>query len=304
MKDEELVSAVTNSLYDTIHAGEYATWEDLCVEIHVSNAQKPFDGIVIWGKTDDSGKNFFSISLRKGFGKDDPGTEIAKTFSETASLKDLETCLTDFLTSKEAQHEANSISDKEEPLNRFLRINGQEFSFDDVAKALGMEVSPHVQPVQVELCQRVDSGVLVAKGAYFDQDDYPGIDVELHLPAEKDSIPIIVSRTEQPQPDGEDHALRTFGYDRNNEYFMYFDTDLRPDAQVYEQMLRPSLTVAGNPGLDVDVMADNPYVNYKGYSSLVSQKEGLDSKIHAASSRSLQDQSYSDKSEKHGKTFR
>lgn len=193
---------------------------------------------------------------------------------------------------------------KKEAMNRFLRINGQEFSFDDVVKALGIEVSPNIQPVQVELCQRVDSGVLVAKGAYFDQDDYPGIDVELHLPAEKDSIPIMVSRTEQPQPDGEDHALRTFGYDRNNEYFMYFDTDLRPDAQVDEQMLRPSLTVAGNPGLDVDVMADNPYVNYKGYSSLVSQKEGLDSKIHAASSRSLQDQSYSDKSEKHEKTFR
>lgn len=149
-------------------------------------------------------------------------------------------------------------------MDRFIRVNGKEFSFEEVAKALGFEVAPHLDPVQVHLCQQIEDGVLVAKGAFFDKDDYPGMDVELELPEEKDSMPVIISRTEQPRLDTEERGVRTFCYNRENEYFMYFDVDTRTDDEVDKEIDVPSVVLSGSRLAEVDVYEENTFVRYRG----------------------------------------
>lgn len=149
-------------------------------------------------------------------------------------------------------------------MDRFIRVNGRDFSFEEVAKALGLEVASHLDPVQVHLCQRVDDGILVAKGAFFDKDDYPGIDLELELPAEKDSLPVMISRCEQPRADGEARGLRNFCYSRADEYFMYFDVDTRADDVVDKEGVEATLVLSGSRSADVDVYEENSFIKYKG----------------------------------------
>lgn len=168
--------------------------------------------------------------------------------------------------------------------NRFLRINGENYSLDTVVRALGVFI-PENESVQVSLCQRVDAGILVAKGAALDQDDYPGIDVELELSADKDSIPIMISRTEQPRPVEEEHALRTFCYDRTDEYFMCFDVDVRPDREVEEHYFPPELIVSGSPDNCVVVSCENQYVDFQGVQNVTPKKESLQTLIQAAASK-------------------
>lgn len=169
--------------------------------------------------------------------------------------------------------------------NRFIRINGQEFSFDEVAKALGLGVNSNIVPIKFELCQRVNGGILVAKGADFDYEDYPGIDIEYHLPKEKDSLPIMISRTEKPQFDDAEHTLRTFCYSREDEYFMYFDSDERPDKEVDERPISPSVVLSGSPNFSVDVTTENPYINYRGATEKPRDNSALTTKIQDAASR-------------------
>lgn len=285
MNNKEIVNDLTNRVSNEMLYGFHSTWEDFCVEMRIRDPARPFDGIVVWGETNDNGDKFFSVSLRKGLRDNDPGTEIVKRFSDSFSTEDLEKAVIDVLLASELNRSNQPVPEKEELRDRFLRINGQEFSFDEVARALGLDVSPELEPVQVALCQRVDSGVLVAKGSFFDHDDYPGIDLELQLPAEQDSMPIMISRTEQPRLEGESHNLRTFGYSRENEYFMFFDSDLRPDAEVDQEPRDQALTVSGDRWRSVEVFAENPYIEYKGYSA-PALKESLESKIQSAVSRS------------------
>ena len=290
MNNKEIVSNLINKVQDTLTASEHATWEDLCVEMEIRDDSRPYDGIVVWGEEDDFGVKYYSVSLRKGYSETDLGTEIVKCFSDYFSLESLEKAVIDALLAAEMNHN-NSISPKKETQNdRFLRINGKEFSFDKVAEALGLNPSPNREPVQVELCQRVDSGVLVAKGSFFDHDNYPGIDLELQLPPEKDTLPIMISRTEQPRPEGEEHPIRTYGYSRDDEYFMFFDSDLRSDAQVDEKPISPAITISGNRDYSVDVSCENPYVNYKGYSA-PSLANSLEARIQSAASRSAENHS-------------
>lgn len=187
-------------------------------------------------------------------------------------------------------------------MDRFIRVNGRDFSFEDVAKALEFEVGPYLDPVQVQLCQRVNDGVLVAKGAFFDNDDYPGMDVELELPEEKDSFPVIISRAEQPRvrksdafsgtrkeelgtrdgiADGDDldsgcgrgellgysdgyQGVRNFVYNRDGEYFMYTDVDSRPDEVVDRDGMEQRVMVSGSPKCEVEVYQENPWVRMMG----------------------------------------
>ena len=149
--------------------------------------------------------------------------------------------------------------------NRFIRINGQDFSFDSVAAALGIELPAGTSDHQIQLCQRVHDGILVAGGSSYDSDAYPHIDVELQLPQDQDTLPILLTRSEQPEPTTTPEALRIFCYSREDEYFMFFDTDTRPDSAVDAELYPPSVTVSGSPICSVSVKSENPYVSFEPF---------------------------------------
>ena len=153
-------------------------------------------------------------------------------------------------------------------MNRFIRINGKEFSFEEVAKALGVECDPQREPVQLHLCQRIDEGVLVAKGAFFDKDSYPAIDLDLELPAEKDSMSVPIFKVEQPRVDGAYsdgyQGVRSFVYNRDGEYFMYSNVDSRADEIVDRDGMEQWVMVSGSPRCDVEVYQENYFVRMMG----------------------------------------
>lgn len=124
-----------------------------------------------------------------------------------------------------------------------LSINGKVFSLEDVCRALGAD--PGAAPV-VSLCIGVKAGVL--KSSLCNEDpSYPGIRTELALPPEAESADIMLTVTEQPRSDDKHEPVRTFGYNRDDEYFLYFDADTRPDREVEDDLRRPSVTIGGNP---------------------------------------------------------
>lgn len=169
-------------------------------------------------------------------------------------------------------------------MNRFIRVNGQDFSFDEVAKALGVELPEGITDHQIQLCQRVKTGVLSAGGSVSEDDEYPNIEVELQLPKEMDSQPVLLTRTEQPIPEDEEHELRTFCYSRNDSYFMFFDADTRADREVDDLYISPSVVLSGNPGDNVRVYKENNFVQYQGLLS-PEVNSPLDEVIASAKSR-------------------
>lgn len=185
----------------------------------------------------------------------------------------------------------NEPDSEPQPNSAFLRINGRDFSFEHVAKALGLSPRKEGEPFDVMFCQRVDAGVLAARSFGYGG-DYPGIDIELQLPEQARSLPVMISRTEQPRSEGGDCGVRTYCYGRQDEYFMYFDADTRPDHEVDEHAMSPSVVIGGNPGCDVDIWAENNYIKYRGGLPLALSKEdapdrkpSLDSTIQSANTR-------------------
>ena len=139
-----------------------------------------------------------------------------------------------------------------------ISLNGKVFSLEEVCRALG--VDPGVQP-NVSLCIGVKAGVL--KSSLCNEDpSYPGIRTELALPPEAESADIMLTVTEQPRSDDKPEPVRTFGYNRDDEYFLYFDADTRPDREVEDDLHRPSVTIGGNPNLPADVYQENNMVRY------------------------------------------
>ena len=139
-----------------------------------------------------------------------------------------------------------------------LSINGKVFSLEDVCRALGAD--PGAAPV-VSLCIGVKAGVL--KSSLCNEDpSYPGIRTELALPPEAESADIMLTVTEQPRSDDKHEPVRTFGYNRDDEYFLYFDADTRPDREVEDDLRRPSVTIGGNPQTPTDVYQENNLVCY------------------------------------------
>ena len=141
---------------------------------------------------------------------------------------------------------------------QYIEIGGKKFTPEEVGRALGL-TPENGESFQLSLCQDTPSGVIRALCIDFGG-DHPGIDMEFQAGEEKDSAPILVSRTEQsPDADG---AVRTFGYGRDGDYFMFFDADIRSGKEVEAHAIAPSITISGNPGMSVDVEAENPYVKF------------------------------------------
>ena len=217
--------------------------------------------------------------------KDWDNISAALKASATSWIQNLpQDLLTDESVSSRFRHLLESSSVPEAP-DRFLRINGQDFSFSDVAKALSIELTDK-EALHVMLCQRVDAGILAAQTAWLDHDDYPCMDVDLILPEDQKSNPVMITRTEQPRADGECSELKTFCYCRDDEYFMYFTSDIRSDEEVDQQFIDPIVTLSGSPNWNVSAKAENPYVRYSGYTpDRKHDNVNLQSMIEGAQSR-------------------
>ena len=112
------------------------------------------------------------------------------------------------------------------------------------------------------------------------------MDVDLILPEDQKSNPVMITRTEQPRADGECSELKTFCYCRDDEYFMYFTSDIRPDEEVDQQFIDPIVTLSGSPNWNVSAKAENPYVRYSGYTpDRKHDNVNLQSMIEGAQSR-------------------
>lgn len=88
MNYEELYCDLQHRLADAVREGEYATWEDLCVESPMENVlfdDKPCV-MVVWGEETDEGEKFFSVAIHTQDADGMTGEQILKTFSETERM--------------------------------------------------------------------------------------------------------------------------------------------------------------------------------------------------------------------------
>lgn len=175
--------------------------------------------------------------------------------------------------------------------NRFVRIDGREYSFAEIAQRLHPDDPSITSNPEIQLCQRVKDGILVSHCSYTEHDNFPFMDVELELPEEKESLPVLISHTEQPDESVDDPHLRTFCYDRTDEYFMSFDTDTRSDAEVDKTPSQTSLVVSGNPWNEIKVFTENQYVSFEGLLPSTTKLPSFSSILSDAEARAKESQS-------------
>ena len=234
-------------------------FSDVCVEVPLGPLSHN-DMVVIWGEENDENEKFFSFSVYTTTPDGQQDKQLLKTFSEDMSAPAIRQGLFDLMsTYKHIEREDRLRSPsvmREGDCGIFL--NGKVFTLEEVCRALGVDPGP--QP-NVSLCIGVKAGVL--KSSLCNEDpDYPGIRTELALPPEAESVDIMLTVTEQPRSDDEQEPVRTFGYNRDDEYFLYFDADTRPDREVENDLRRPAVTMSGNPNLPAEVYQENNHVRH------------------------------------------
>ena len=146
------------------------------------------------------------------------------------------------------------------PAERFLRIGDHIFPLDELHERLGVPKSD-----EIYLCQKVPAGTLRACVSGCEGDPYPGIDVDLVLPVD-DTLPNLLSRSEQPVVTDEETPVRTFLYDRDT-YIAYADADIRSDKEWENNPRQAKIMVSGDngcPEATIHVYSENPYVKYMG----------------------------------------
>lgn len=235
------------------------SFSDVCVEVPLGPLSHN-DMVVIWGEENDNNEKFYSFSVYSTTPDGQQDKLLRKTFSADMSTEAFRQGIFDLMSMyknfKREGHARSTASMHEGDCG--ISLNGKVFSLEEVCRALG--VDPGAQP-NVSLCIGVKAGVL--KSSLCNEDpDYPGIRTELALPAEAESVDIMLTVTEQPRSEDEHEPVRTFGYNRDDEYFLYFDADTRPDREVEDALRRPSVTIGGNPNLPADVYQENNMVRY------------------------------------------
>lgn len=234
-------------------------FRDICVEVPLGPLSHN-DIVVIWGEENDKHERFYSFSVYSTTPDGQPDTLLRKIFSEDISTEAFRQGIftlmniyksldrDDFARSTASMHEGDCG----------IFLNGKVFTLEEVCRALGVDQGSRPD---VSLCIGVKAGVL--KSSLCNEDpNYPGIRTELALPPEADSVDVMLTITEQPRSDDKHEPVRTFGYNRDDEYFFYFDADTRPDREVENNMPRPSVTVGGNLRLPTDVYQENNLVCY------------------------------------------
>lgn len=230
------------------------SFSDVCVEVPLGPLSHN-DMVVIWGEENDNNEKFYSFSVYSTTPDGQQDKLLRKTFSADMSSEAFRQGIFDLMSMyknfKREGHARSTASMHEGDCG--ISLNGKVFSLEEVCRALG--VDPCAQP-NVSLCIGVKAGVL--KSSLCNEDpDYPGIRTELALPPEAESVDIMLTITEQPRSEDEHEPVRTFGYNRDDEYFLYFDADTRPDREVEDALRRPSVTIGGNPNLPADVYQEN-----------------------------------------------
>ena len=232
---------------------------DVCVEVPLGPLSHN-DMVVIWGEDNGEEDKFYSLSVYSTTPDGLQDQQLLQTFSENMSNDSIRESLFDLLTRykslcrEEPAHPTSTLCEGACGIS----LNGKVFTLEEVCRALGVE--PGSRP-DVSLCIGVKAGVL--KSSLCNEDpSFPGIRTELTLPPEADSVDIMLTVTEQPHSENASDTVRTYGYNRDDEYFLYFDADIRPDREVENNMPRPSVTVGGNPQLPTDVYQENNLVCY------------------------------------------
>lgn len=232
---------------------------DVCVEVPLGPLSHN-DMVVIWGEENDKNEKFYSFSVYSTTPDGQQDKQLCKTFSEDMSTEAFRQSIIDLMSmykNFKCEDHARSTAAMHEG-DCGISLYGKVFTLEEVCRAMG--ITPGPTP-DVSLCIGVKAGVL--KSSLCNEDpDYPGIRTELALPPEADSVDIMLTVTEQPRSEDEHEPVRTFGYNRDDEYFLYFDADTRPDREVEDDLRRPSVTVGGNPQLPADVYQENNMVRY------------------------------------------
>ena len=138
----------------------------------------------------------------------------------------------------------------------YLDINGVRLSIEEVAEKFGIPG----KLARPSLCQEVPAGMLRVTAD--NNVPFCGVDVQLVLPAEAQSLPIKLCRAEQPNPDGEAEVPTVFLYGRGDSYVALMQVDTRPDEQEEEAPKNARITISGDPGDEVHVFAENQYVTF------------------------------------------
>lgn len=142
-----------------------------------------------------------------------------------------------------------------------LRIDDQEFSMDEVCRAL------HIPKARTaDVCVTVDGGKLIAQATA--SYDYPRITTNLLL-NEAEAKAIQITRSEQCRVfDDTKNNITTycFGRDTGPAYFMHFNTDARPEKE-HDAFAPNSVVIKGDPFSHVLVQLENEYVEVSDQSS-------------------------------------
>lgn len=144
-------------------------------------------------------------------------------------------------------------------MQTYIMINGEKISLEDIAVKFGI-----TEPIkEAALCQEAPAGTFRAvagNGA-----PATGIDLELVLPKAADSLPIMLARAEQENPDEEPETPTVYLYSRSEEYVAFMPMDVRTDTEVDEEFHDPRITVSGDPGQTVQVFLENRYATVNGF---------------------------------------
>lgn len=146
-----------------------------------------------------------------------------------------------------------------EKFDTFLNINGRDFNLEELAKHLGI-----TEIKDIRLCQKVPAGTLVATTEHIDTSRYPGLAVELHLPDDAGTLPILISQTEQPARHEDGDQVRTYLYGRGDSYIGFMNIDTRPDDIELEDPRQPVIVASGDRDATVIVRPENNWVKYDG----------------------------------------
>lgn len=235
------------------------SFSDICVEVPLGPLSHN-DMVVIRGEENDKNEKSYSFSVYSTTQDGQQDKLLRKTFSADMSTEAFHQGLYDLMNMyknfKREDHARSTAAMHEGDCG--ISLYGKVFTLEEVCRAMG--ITPGPTP-DVSLCIGVKAGVL--KSSLCNEDpDYPGIRTELALPPEAESVDIMLTVTEQPRSENEHEPVRTFGYNRDDEYFLYFDADTRPDREVEDALHRPSVTIGGNPNLPADVYQENSMVRY------------------------------------------
>lgn len=138
-------------------------------------------------------------------------------------------------------------------MENYLMIGDKRFPLNEVMKRLGVE---GVSACEVRLCQEVRSGVIKA-GVSCDP-FYPAIYLDFQPKDAPSALSIPISTTEQPTEG--DCPVRSYLYDREDQYFAYSDLDIRSDDEVDKELRSPEIVVSGEPYMDTVVKFENQFV--------------------------------------------